>query len=105
MSFGGPITWGKLPLAMPGGEMVPHMSARARTQMVDALFEASGGFQKALDWIEKSDENYGEFLTKIWAKGVAKATVVEHGLGDGVEALLAQLDGGAHARVISPQED
>lgn len=63
-----------------------------RTNMIDALFVGAGGFTRALAWIEKSDDNYGEFLTKVWAKGAAKATSVEHGLSDGVESLLQKLD-------------
>ena len=68
------------------------MSARMRTSIVDSLFEASGGHERALAWIEKSDENYGEFFTKVWAKGVAKAVSHEVGVSEGVEALWERLD-------------
>jgi hypothetical protein len=81
-----------LPIALPGGEMMPHMSARMRTRTIDALFEASGGFDRALAWIEHSNENFGEFFTKVWAKGAAKPMSVEHTASEGVEALLEKLD-------------
>ena len=81
-----------LPVALPGGEMLPHLSARMRTRTIDALFEASGGFDRALAWIETSDENFGEFFTKVWAKGAAKPMSVEHTASEGVEALLEKLD-------------
>jgi hypothetical protein len=76
---------------MPGGEMLPHMSARMRTQTIDALFVGSGGFDRALAWIESSDEAYTEFF-KIWAKGAVRPTAVEHSMGAGVEEALKKLD-------------
>lgn len=91
--------WGNLPIAMPGGSMMPHMSARLRTEMIDALFVGAGGFERALAWIEKDDDNYGEFF-KIYAKGAIRSTNVELSADDSVEALLSKLDAGEHARVI-----
>lgn len=71
---------------------MPHMSARLRTQTIDALFEAAGGFERARAWIDKNDENFGEFFLKVWAKGAARTTNVEHNVGDSVDALIKQLD-------------
>lgn len=84
---------------MPGGPLAPHMSARLRTEIVDALFVGAGGFERALDWINKSEDNYGEFF-KIWARGAVRSTNVELTADDSVEALLARLDAGEHAKVI-----
>ena len=91
----------QFPVAMPGGGLMPHMSARLRTELVDALFVASGGFERALAWIERSDANYEVFFTKIWAKGAARSTNVEVGVSEGVEALLEKLDAGEHAQVVN----
>lgn len=70
--------------------------------MVDAVFHGAGGFDRLLSWVEKSDDNYGEFITKVWAKGTIKPVSNELSLGDGVEALLARLDAGETAKDISP---
>ena len=76
---------------MPSGALLPHMSARLRTETIDALFVGAGGFERALAWIEKNDSNYAEFF-KLWAKGAVRATNVELGVSEGVEALLEKLD-------------
>ena len=67
------------------------MSARLRTETIDALFVGSGGFERALAWIQSSQAAYEEFF-KIWAKGAVRATNVELGVSEGVEALLEKLD-------------
>lgn len=78
---------------MPGGSLLPHMSARLRTETVDALFLSAGGPERALAWINKSDENYGEFFLKVWAKGAARAVTMDHTVNkDSVESLLDALD-------------
>lgn len=93
-----------LPIGLPGGELMPHMSARARTRTIDALFEAAGGFERALAWIDRGDENFGEFFTKVWAKGAAKPVSVEHSASEGVEALLEKLDAAERDTIdITPQ--
>jgi len=89
-----------LPVAMPGGPLAPHMSAKLRTEMVDALFVGAGGFDRALTWINKSDENYGEFF-KIYARGAVRSSNVELTADDSVENLLSRLDAGENARVIN----
>jgi hypothetical protein len=98
------VQWSALPVTMPDGQLMPHMSARARTAMVDAVFQGAGGFERMLAWVEKSDENYGEFLTKIWAKGAAKVSSTELNVSGGVEDLLAKLDAGEHARVVGESD-
>lgn len=96
----GKINWSGLPVAMPGGTLLPHMSARHRTQVFDTAFEMLGGVDRLVAWAEASDENYGDFL-KLFARGQAKATTTELTAGSvSVEELLAQLDAGASAKVI-----
>jgi hypothetical protein len=99
-----PISWSAFPVAMPGGQLIPHMSAQRRTQMMDALFEGAGGFDRALAWIEADDANYKEFF-RMWARGAVKSMNVEASTPDSVEALLARLDAGEDARVINPEDD
>jgi hypothetical protein len=79
------------PLALPGGDLMAHMSARHRTRLVDALFEACGGFERAQTWIERNDANYEVFF-KIWAKGQARQMTTEHTLGQSAESLVDRLD-------------
>lgn len=96
--------WSHMPIAMPGGSMMPHLSARMRTEMVDMLFVGSGGFERALAWINKDDDNYGEFF-KIYAKGAIRASSLELTTDDSVEAALAKLDAGEHAKVINGSDE
>lgn len=90
--------WSTLPTGL-GGSLMPHVSAKLRTEMIDALFIGAGGFDRALAWINKSDDNYGDFF-KIYAKGAIRSTNVQLEADDSVEALLAKLDAGEHAKVI-----
>ena len=71
--------------------MLPHMSARLRTETIDALFVGMGGYEKAKAFFQKSDENYLEFI-KIWAKGAARSSNVEVTASDGIESMLKRLD-------------
>jgi len=92
----------ELPTQLPGGDLLPFMSGRHRATMIDALFHHTGGFERAAAWIEKNDDNYGEFLIKIWAKGATRPTAVESLTPTAsVEDLLARLDAGEHAKVVS----
>ena len=94
------LSWGNLPATLPGGDLLPHMSAKQRRRTIDALYQGAGGDERALAWINKSDDNYGEFF-KIWAKGEAKATSVEVGMSEGVEDLLDRLDRAESAQLIN----
>jgi hypothetical protein len=85
------IKW-NLPLAVPGGEMLPHMSARRRTEIIDQVFDSVGGPERLAAWAGKNDENYGDFITKIWGKGAARVTSAEIGISPGVEGLIKQLE-------------
>ncbi len=81
--------------------MLPHLSARMRTSTVDAVFQMIGGAERLADWANKP-ENYGDFVTKVWAKGMAKPVSVELTDSESLEGLLAKLDAGENAKVISP---
>lgn len=96
-----PIDWKHLPVALPGGGLLPHISGRLRTATVDAVFQMTGGVERLADWANKP-ENYGEFVTKVWAKGMSKPISVETTSDDSLEGLLAALDQGEHAKVVSP---
>lgn len=90
--------WKHLPTALPNGDLMPHMSARMRTNMIDALFVAAGGFDRALAWIEKDDDKFGDFFIKVWARGAARTNNVEMALtGGGIESLLDKLDAAERA--------
>jgi len=90
-------------MTVPGGGLLPHVSARLRQETVDAVFMAAGGFDKLLAFTERSEDNYKFFLQHLWGKGLPRVTNAEVSVdADGVEALLAKLDAGEHARVISP---
>lgn len=71
-----------------------------RTHTIDTVFEMIGGTERLAHWAGKNDDNYGEYVTKVWAKGAAKAVVQEHSLGEGVEDLLAQLARAENAQTI-----
>ena len=83
--------WNHLPIAVPGCGLLPHISARLRTEIIDAVFVETGGPERLAGWANKSDENYGEFI-KIWARGAARHSNVEVNAGEGIEKLLERLD-------------
>ena len=79
--------------------MLPHLSGRLRTSIVDTVFQMIGGTERLADWATR---NPGEFYTKIWGKGMSKPISLEVQDADSLEGLLSALDGGEHAKVISP---
>ena len=95
--------WTHLPVTVAdGGGLLPHMSARLRTEIIDAVFHGSGGAERLLAWVDKSDENYGKFL-EIWARGAVRSTNVELGVSEGVEAMLEKLDRAQNAQLIDSE--
>lgn len=95
--------WSTLPMQVPGAGLMPHISARLRQDTVDAVFHAAGGFDRLLAFTERSEENYKFFLQHMWSRGLPKVSSADVSVtGEGVEALLARLDAGEHAQVISP---
>lgn len=94
--------WSKLPSVVPGFGMTPHMSPRAKQDLADAVFWQVGGQERLVAFVEANDENYKFYLQHIWARNMPKAQQTEITASEGVEALLAKIDAGEHARVISP---
>lgn len=90
----------KFPMVAPGGQLLAGLSARRRAEQFDALYEASGGFERALAWIEKSDDNYEKFFLGPYAKGAQRAVNVEHSAGASMEDLLEKMDRAANAQTI-----
>lgn len=84
------VKW-NLPLAMPGGEILPHIDARRRTEIMSQVFEDIGGPEGLSAWASKNDDNRGDFY-KMWAKGAVRATNTEVHASEGIESLLKQLD-------------
>lgn len=94
--------WSTLPTSLPTGGLMPHMSARLRHEIVDAVFFASGGFDRLLAFTEASEDNY-KFFLNLWAKGLPRVSNAEVAVNaDGIESLIARLDAGEHATVVSP---
>lgn len=87
---------------MPGGGLLPHMSARLRTEIIDAVFEGVGGAERLRAWVETNDDNYAEFV-KLWARGAVRAANVELTASEGVEKLLEKLDRAENAQLIDGQ--
>lgn len=75
------------------------MSARLRTETIDAVFQGAGGPEKLLAWVEANDENYAKFV-EIWARGAVRSSNVEVTASEGVEALLEKLDRAENAKLI-----
>lgn len=96
--------WTGLPSELPDGQIMVHMSARMRRTYADIAFQELGGVERLVAWADKNDDNYGTFITRVWAPGQAKHTSAEVNLGENVEDLLRRLDGGESARVISPDD-
>lgn len=82
------VNWGMLPAGMPNGDILPHTSAKMRTNMIDQVFFHIGGAERFADW---ADKNPTEFY-KMYARGAVRASSQELNVGEGVEALLARLD-------------
>lgn len=75
------------------------MSARLRTEIIDAVFEGVGGAERLRAWVEASDANYAEFV-KMWARGAVRSTNVELTASEGIENLLEKLDRAENATLI-----
>lgn len=87
------------PIALPGGELLPHMSARRRHEICDTVFEMIGGVDRLAHEADRDQESYWEFM-KLWSKGLPRAVATEHSVSDGVETLLDKLDQAERAKTI-----
>ena len=90
----------------PGGEILPFLSARKRTQIIDTVFDEIGGAQALADVANLNDENRKWFYT-LWAKGAARPMLPANSAPkDGrIEELLARLDAGESATVINGDDN
>lgn len=93
------VKWSHLPASLPDGSLLPHMSAKLRTQTIDAVFEGVGGAERLRAWVEASDDNFAKFF-EVWARGAVRSSNVEVGVSEGVEALLDKLDRADNAKMI-----
>jgi len=90
-----------LPSSVPGAELLPYLTARARNQVVETVFEMVGGTERMADW---ADKNYGEFLTKLWVKGLPSNSVTEHTVSqDSIEAFWDEVDKREKTKAIEGQ--
>lgn len=92
------VNWSHLPISMPNGNLLPHLSARMRTETIDAVFHDIGGAQAMSDWAR---DNKTEFY-QMWGRGAVRSTNVELSSDGSLESLLDRLDAGENAKVISP---
>jgi len=87
----------QLPSSLPGHDLLPYVSAKRRSQIVDTIFEGLGGVERMQDW---ADKNYSEFMA-IWAKGLPKNSATEHTVNlDSVENLLDKLTREENADIV-----
>ena len=83
-----------LPVAMPGGDLLPHMSARRRRQAIDNIYAMVGGEERTVHEIDrdKTGAAYWRFFD-AWARGAGRPLSVEHTMNtDSVEALWEKID-------------
>lgn len=90
----------KLPLVLPGGQLMPHMSARRRHEIMDTVFEMTGGVERLVHEVNRDRESYWDFM-KLWGKGLPRAVATEHSTTPDVENLLDKLDRMENAKVIN----
>lgn len=82
----------KLPLALPGGQLMPHMSARRRHEVMDTVFEMLGGTERLHHEANRNSDSYWEFM-KMWSKGLPRAVATEHSVNnESVDELLKRLE-------------
>ena len=81
-----------LPTVTPTGDMLLHMSAKARTRVLDTVFQMVGGEERLAHEATKNSEGYWNFM-RLWGKGVARVNSTEHSVNShSVEDLWAKLD-------------
>lgn len=95
----------KFPMSLPGGQMMPFMSARRRHEVCDTVFEMLGGTERLHHEANRDRESYWDFM-KLWQKGLPRAVVAENTNSEGVEEALKRLDAAENAKTInaSPSE-
>lgn len=81
------------------GAVIAHAGRYSR-EMVLLAFEMIGGVERMADW---ADRNPGEFYTKLFPKVITRE--VEVHAGQGIEELLAKLDGSSQTPLQQPITD
>jgi|GEM_PF-4138134 len=79
-------------MALPGGELLEHMTLRRRRELIDLAFEQMGGLPRLVDAFNKSDETAREFFIKLWGKGIPRPVAVDPGAGGGMEDMIKRLE-------------
>lgn len=88
-------------MALPGGALMPHMSARRRHEICDTVFEMLGGVERLHHEANRNNDSYWEFM-KMWQKGLPRAVATEHSVNnESVEDLLKKLEQAEGAKVIN----
>lgn len=83
----------KLPLTLPGGALMPHMSARRRHEIADVVFEMLGGTERLHHESNRDSDAYWQFITKVWGRGLPRAVATEHSVNpESLEELLKKAD-------------
>lgn len=92
----------RFPTVMPGGDILPYMSAKRRMAIMDAVYENTGGQAAMEDWVRESSENRKTFYG-WWSKGAARPSDAAEGADRAtrIEELLARLDAGETAKVVN----
>lgn len=91
----------KFPMTLPGGALMPHLSARRRHEICDTVFEMLGGTERLHHEANRDREAYWDFM-KLWSKGLPRAVATEHSVNENsVEAMLDKLDKAANAKTIN----
>lgn len=92
----------KFPLTLPGGQLMPHMSARRRHEICDTVFEMLGGVERMHHEANRDPEAYWEFMTKLWGKGLPRAVATEHSVNnESIEDMLKKLEQHENIKVIN----
>ena len=89
--------------AVNNGELLPFLSAKRRTEIIDRVFMATGGEPAMAAWVERSDDNRGKFygwFVKGAFRGAAPAPQDGNQSANKIEELIARLDAGETAKVI-----
>lgn len=90
-----------LPITLPGGALMPHMSARRRHEICDTVFEMLGGVERLHHEANRDQDSYWKFMG-MWQKGLPRAVATEHSVDrESVEELLKKLDRGENAQDIT----
>lgn len=82
----------KLPMQLPGGVLMPHLSARRRHEVLDTVFEMLGGPERLHSEANRDRDGYWEFM-KMWAKGLPRAVATEHSVNnESMDELLKKIE-------------